>query len=600
VAASVTEALRIDLSRSPTVRLIESGDVAATLRQMRRDPATPLTAQVAREVAERGGATAVVTGEIASLGTGYVLSVRLIGTKDGATLLAERESAPDAAGLIPAVDKLSRKVREGIGESLRSIRGGEPLAQVTTGSLEALRKYSQAERAADAGQYLESQGLLEEAIRIDSGFAMAHRKLAVVLGNMGIDNERTNAEVRRAYQLRERLPERERLLATAYYFSTLDYDSDKTISAYRLLLETWPDEYNSLNNLSLELYLRHRYAEAEEMARRGIVGAPTVGVLYTNALAAQVSQGKFAAADSTFQQWSRNSPGSAQRQGMGSWFAYAKGDYDVALAHADSAGLLGDPVWQARSHHARADIFRTRGQIGRAAEEELAESRILRGIGAKGQALTAAIEWATIPGDHLGHPDVAVRRLDSVLTRNPLDSLAVVDRPYLNLAVNFVRQGAADRAERLLAEYDRVMPSDVKKGDFLRIYAGALVALGRQRYEEALSGFHEYMSRAGGELFGRYEIAKTFDAAGRTDSALAAYQQYASTPELGPSGRQYNLPRTFRRLGELYEGKHNREKALEYYGKFAGLWKDADPELQPQVREVKQRMAALVAEPRKP
>jgi tetratricopeptide (TPR) repeat protein len=323
-------------------------------------------------------------------------------------------------------------------------------------------------------------------------------------------------------------------------------------------------------------------------------------MLYANALDAQVGQGKFAAADTTFRQWSRVAPGSGQRLARGFGLAYAKGDYEGALALADSVGLRGDPVWQARSHHFRAAIFRTRGQISGAAGEELAESRILGEMGAKGQALRAAIEWATIPGDHLGNPDVSVRRLDSVLTRNPLDSLAVVDRPYLNLAANFVRQGAVDRAEWVIAEYDRVTPAEVKKGDFERIYAGALMALGRQRYAEALSGFHEYTTRVRGELPGRYEIARTFDAAGQTDSALAAYERYATAPQMGPNGRQVNLPRTFRRLGELYEGKGNKEKALDYYGKFTGLWKNADPELQPQVRDVKQRMATLVAEPRKP
>src|SRR5206468_738051 len=102
---------------------------------------------------------AVVTGEISTLGSGYVLAVRLLGTKDGATLLAVRETANGAAGLIAAVDRLSKKVREGIGESLRTIRAGEPLEDVTTRSLDALRKYSQAQHAADIGEEPKAIGL---------------------------------------------------------------------------------------------------------------------------------------------------------------------------------------------------------------------------------------------------------------------------------------------------------------------------------------------------------------------------------------------------------------------------------------------------------
>ncbi|HEX9754209.1 MAG TPA: serine/threonine-protein kinase, partial [Gemmatimonadales bacterium] len=168
---SVTEALRIDLARSPVLRLLENADVDAALRRMERNPDADLTPAVAREVAEREGAAAVVTGEISTLGAGFVLAARLVAVGDGSTLLAERETAADATELIAAVDRLSRKLREGIGESLRSIRAGERLEEVTTSSLEALRKYTQAEQAADRAQYQQSVTLLEEALRLDSTFA---------------------------------------------------------------------------------------------------------------------------------------------------------------------------------------------------------------------------------------------------------------------------------------------------------------------------------------------------------------------------------------------------------------------------------------------
>ena len=58
------------------------------------------------------------------------------------------------------------------------------------------------------------------------------------------------------------------------------------------------------------------------------------------------------------------------------------------------------------------------------------------------------------------------------------------------------------------------------------------------------------------------------------------------------------FPRVLKRLGELYEARGNREQAVEYYGRFVELWKDADPELQPLVRHVQQRMVRLAGEPR--
>ena len=599
LAQSVTEALRIDLARSTSVRLLESGDVSATLRRMEKDPATPLTAQLAREVAERAGASAVVTGEIAPLGAGYVLSVRLIGTKDGATLLAERETADGAGGLIAAVDKLSKKVREGIGESLRSIRGGQPLEDVTTHSLDALRKYTQANRAADVGEQVKAREILRDAIRLDSSFAMAWRKLAVLQGNLGDDFSGQAQSATRAYELRDRLPERERLLSTAFYYWVVDYDSDKIIDAYRQVLDTWPDDNTASNNLAIELITRRRYAEAEAILDRAIANSPQVGVLYDNMNESLASQGKFAKADSLAKRWAEAQPASSQRLASTFRYTFARGDYDRALAYADSVGLRGDPNWQARSHHQRAHVFRIRGQLLKADLEEQAEAEINHQSAGPTQAFLPVVDIARNDVKLRGKPEAGIKRLDSALAKYSMNEVDVLDRPYLILSDVYVEAGQLAKAERLVAEYEKGVPENIKNADFQRLYSRAMLELGKGRYAEALTGFREFRKKTGGEIVGLYEIALTFDKMGQTDSAVATYEASASPNQTGPSGRQYNLALTYRRLGELYEGK-NKDKALEYYGKFIALWKDADPDLQPKVLEVKQRMAALAGETKQP
>jgi len=174
-----------------------------------------------------------------------------------------------------------------------------------------------------------------------------------------------------------------------------------------------------------------------------------------------------------------------------------------------------------------------------------------------------------------------------------------VDRPYLPLADFYVRAGEVGKAERLLAEYERTVPEALKNADVARPQSRALVALGKGQYAEAIKGFREFRDKNGGELTALPEIAQAFDRMGQTDSAVATYEAFAAATDVGPAGRPYFLPRAYRRLGELYEPK-DKTKALEYYGKFTALWKDADPDLQPRVQEVKQRMAALAGEPKKP
>src|SRR5256712_1866326 len=173
---SLTAAFRVDLSESPTVRLVDARAIAAAVRRMERPSATPLDAVLAREIAQRENLKAVVTGEIDPVGKGYVISASLIAAPDGQVLTALRETADNDAALIGALDRLSRKLRERIGESLKSIRASEPLARVTTGSLDALREYSKAGRAEEAADYEQAAAGYWEATATGTRLAIAQRK----------------------------------------------------------------------------------------------------------------------------------------------------------------------------------------------------------------------------------------------------------------------------------------------------------------------------------------------------------------------------------------------------------------------------------------
>jgi TolB-like protein len=138
IGAAATEALRIDLAQSEIVEVVEPAALVGALERMQRDPSEPLTFDVAREVAVREGYPAVITGEIQTVGNGFTLSARIVDAGSGQTLASHRESAKDADAIIPAIDRLSSKMRERIGESYSDLRADAPLDEVTTGSLEAL------------------------------------------------------------------------------------------------------------------------------------------------------------------------------------------------------------------------------------------------------------------------------------------------------------------------------------------------------------------------------------------------------------------------------------------------------------------------------
>jgi TolB-like protein len=144
---TVTEAFRTDLAQSQSLSVMPMTAVREALQRMQRPVSTRVDFALAREIASREGIKAVIDGEVVTLGGAYVLSARLIAAQTSEELASFRETAESAADIIPAISRLSKKLREKTGESLRTIQSARSLERVTTPSLQALQKYVAGVRA---------------------------------------------------------------------------------------------------------------------------------------------------------------------------------------------------------------------------------------------------------------------------------------------------------------------------------------------------------------------------------------------------------------------------------------------------------------------
>src|SRR6266542_199726 len=595
---SLTEALRVDLAQSPVVRLLDAAAVGQALYRMGRPPATPLTLAVARELAQREGAKAVVRGQIDPLGRGYVVSAALVGASDGAALVAVRENAQDDGAIIAAVDRLSGKLRERIGESLRTIRNSEPLEQVTTRSLEALRKYSQGVRASDAADMARAGTLLEEAIVLDTTFAMAYRKLAVVFSNSGAAPSRIAAAATQAFRHRDRLTPFERDLAEAYYYTRVEYDPAKTELAYRAALEQEPENGVALNNLALLFNGLRRFAEAESLTARGIALAPTQWALYVNALQAQIGLGKFADAARTAGLFAQRAPGNPMGRFVRVFLTAAQREYDSAEVEIQAlAQTARDPTWQAAAAGTLAALSLVRGKLTMAEGQFRREMAANEQRGVPGKYLEGAIGLAVIDAHYRDAPEAGRREVEAALRRHPLATIPAADRPYVGLAWLYAHLGRPDRARQLLAEYEAAVPEAVRRSQPFRHGAAAEIAFAEGRVQDAIQGYRAWYDEDSCAVCGLFLLARAYERAGERDSALAVYERAVTTPGYTRAFAEAStLGPTYRRLGELYEERDDKTRARDYYNRFVDLWKDADPELQAQVRDVKQRLARLSAE----
>jgi eukaryotic-like serine/threonine-protein kinase len=599
-AEVVTEALRIDLHQSTAMKLADAAYLADVLRRMERDPSEPLTQAIAREVAEREALDAVITGEVRELGGRYVLAAR-VEDSDGGVLAALRADAADEASLLEAVDLLSTRIREKVGESLRSVRRSEPLEAVSTSSLEALRLYSRAVKLADrTGDNLRAAELFARAVEVDSTFAMSWRKLGVTIGNSGGDQNRQFDAYRRAFDLRARLPEQERYLAEGSYYRYVVGDREAALQAYRTLLELNPDHTPALNNLAIIETDRGRPEEAARLMRRAAHLEPTA-LHYSNLALNELDLGNLDAADSAIAAGLERSPGHLNLLMSAAAVAYARGDYAAVEAAADRLEAAHPDGWGAvTAEFIRGIVHGARGRYRAGAEHVVAAADRARRYGLPDGVVRAKGLLARVPLYTRGDSAETARRVEAAITDAEILSFGPRQREHDWFAAQLAQAGRPDRAEAVLEASRRDHEeAGILISETAHAYARAAIARARGNYDDALRELRLAEETGGDGAAVALERAFVHEAAGRPAAAVAAYEQ-----ALGMTGVM-RMPFDFvylgfilQRVGELLEAQGETARALEYYARFTELWADADPELQPRVESVRRRMAALSGEAR--
>ena len=596
--ATVTELMRIGLSQSRAISVLDPVQVSRILQLMRRDPAAGLPEAVALEAAEREGVKAVVTGEIASVGTGFALSARVVAA-DGTVLTAVQEQAADDDAIVAAVDRLSQHLRERIGEGLRSIRWSARLEQATTGSLQALRLLTQGFRASNQGDDPRAMQLIEEAIALDSTFAMAHRKLAVLLRNNAERRARAVEAARRAYQYRDRLTERERYLVIAGYHMIVTQNRDQEISAYQTVLDQYPDELIALNNMGVLYSDLRDYGKAAAYYSRALLVDSTNRLYYSN-LAVVLGLGeRFDSAQTVIEGFARRFPGNPEVTISRILLAATRKDYD--LAERLGASLMtethGRVFWEAIAYEWLAGLDAMRGRMA-AAERSWSRSLALSAErGLEGQYLARTARRAVIERLLRDDPVQAHRMLDEALRRFPLARLAPLDRPYAPLAMAYAAADDPTRAHALLTEYDRTPEADhAREMERDREGALGLVALAEGRPGDAIAAFRRFDDGNACGTCATAWLARAYDRAGNLDSARVLYQQLAEAPSDALWFDAGHLGYAYLRLGQLYQERGERQTAADYYGRLVSLWNAADPDMQAWVRQARAALAAIAGD----
>ncbi len=496
---------------------------------------------------------------------------------------------------------MSRELRSRLGEGSAAIRQSRPLPEVTTSSLEALRKYALAESALYARDYPRAAELAAEAIRIDTSFAMAHRLASVAYLN---SERRSQAReyAQRAYELRGRLTDRERMHVEGTYHSQR-FETHRAAEVYDALLAQYPDDLRAVNNLAVAISRLGELERAYEAYLKAVILDPYSVMRYSNAIYTAARVEEWGVVDSLITA-ARERGFEDRAAGWARARAVGLGDYDHADALCDSVlGEAGSPASLGDVRGFCGSLSAGRGRV-RQAIGRMESAGQFYGEHYRLLDYPNVVVGVALAEQMRGRPAAARARLEAALDRFPVDSVREFERVVYRttLGVGAGLLGHMDLLERFAEKYPEPSGAAAWTVDYADAMVGAARALALGDAEAAVAELRE-IEAAGYVLGGwlphahlMYGLA--FQELAELDSAVAHYERAIHpglTSDTGSWGfARSQLPFVLRSLAELEEARGNTEAAIKHYRTFLDLWSDPDPELRDQVASAQRELARLI------
>jgi tetratricopeptide (TPR) repeat protein len=599
LAAIVTQTLRSDLAQSPAVVLLSPDRVEEALARSGRDRNSRVDLPLARELAQREGAVAAVGGEVSELGGQTLLQARIVDPETGEEIGAERQTARDSSAVLEAIDRLSRAVRSRLGESARSLRAAPPLAHATTTSVEALRKYTQAVSLKEnAATRAEATALLEDAVKLDTGFALAWRALAELRPLPSTSWE----AIRHAMSNRDRLTPAERAFTAATYYD-LANDFQAEIGALRTVVKLDPANATAWGNLSALLQAFTKDDEgALQAARRSLEASGYALGRFRPVVDAEMANGHVDIAKRVLDSLKAAGPDSRDAAiAEAAWLSHF-GEYGKADSVSEAAlrRTSDDAEFAAKLEARRRNLLLLQGRPGEAEEHHRRFVDYLTRAGRNEAGLAQEFAYAQLLSRLEGPGPEIERRLDDALRRFPTDKMNPLDPNYLWMASSAAWAGRTALAKELVARWNAARPKDIPVDSANLDWVLGDIALGEHRYADAARLQGRVQDLLPGLENPYPHHAHPHDLLGNADSAIALYQAFLRRVTdldfrlfwLEPA----HLSETYEALGRNFEGRGQADSAAKYYQALLDLWKNAEPALEPKRKAVREALARVAGE----
>jgi serine/threonine protein kinase/Flp pilus assembly protein TadD len=588
---TLRQGLAVQLEQSPFLSLVSDRRIQQTLRLMGQRADAKLTPEITHDLCQRTESAAIIGGSIVSLGSQYVLGLRAVNCRTGDALAEEQATAEGKERVLKALGEAADKLRGKLGESLNTVtKFDTPLEQATTVSLDALKAYTLGRKTLGAkGDFAAAVPLFHLAIRLDPNFAIAYAALGVSYANLG-ETSLASENTKKAYELRQRVSEREKFYIESHYYQFVTGDLEKARQVYELWAQTYARDSVPPNNLRVIYWQLGQYdkclAEARETFRID-----------------QGSSQSYAALVNSYRQLnrleeSRTTAEEAQAKELDSPILHLN-LYLLDFLKDDPAGMAqqvawaeGKPGWEDLLLANEAFTAAYSGRLGTA--RELSRQAVASAERAEEKEVAASYEVDAARREALfGNAADARRRGAAALW------LSTGRDVQYGAALALASAGDAARAQALADDLGKRFPEDtVVQFNYLPTIRAQL-ALSHGDSSKAIEALqaaspYELGTPANGAfvpaLYPVYVRGEAYLAAHRGSEAAAEFQtilDHRSIVTNDPIGALAHLG-----LGRAYAMQRDTAKARAAYQDFLTLWKDADPDI-PILKQAKAECAKL-------
>ena len=585
---TLRQGLSAQLDQSPFLNLLSDQRTRQTLALMSQPNDVRLSYGLAHEVCQRTASKAALDGSIALIGTRYLLTLNAVNCSNGELLVSTEAEAKDKSHVLDALGRMASEIREKLGESLASVQKFDvPLEDVATPSLDALRAYSLGRQALASNRAADSVALYQRAITLDPNFAMAYLGLGVDQFNM--DETSLAAEnVQKAYKLRDRVSERERLGIELLYDAVVTRNFEASRKSGVLTTQIYPRDSSAYTNLGTIYGYLGDSDKSLASLQKALELTPGAVQSYSNLLLAYLHCNRLDEAESVARD--------AKSRHLDSPFVHASLylvqflKHDAAAMEREATQAIGKPGFEDLVYYYESDTAAYAGQFAKARElTRQATASALR----EGQKETAA-EYeaeAAVREALVGNLALGSRQAKRALVLSNGRDVTAISAIALALAGD-------SSAVHLADDLGKRFPEDTTLTYNSLPSIRAAVALREGNLKGSPRGARRFCSLRVGQtaqevtfaLYPIYFRGQAYVAAKDGTAAAAEFQKVLDHPGLAQNEPIAALAHLG--IARAYFLSGNRAKSKVEYQNFLALWKDADPDV-PVLKQAETEYAKL-------